>query len=151
MTKREQIEEMEEVIYNSVYKYFNLKNGGYCPTLLIAEALYDAGYRKAFTSELATDTQKAYKDGIKENDFKDLEKEMNNAFLELQNLQRQTEIKEIKQKIIELEKQRAVKDFAERLKEKAKPYSYNVKNIDTLTICNSLVVSDIDELLKEFL
>lgn len=29
----------------------------------IAEALYNAGYRKTFTSELASETQKAYKDG----------------------------------------------------------------------------------------
>lgn len=29
----------------------------------IAEALYDAGYRKTFTSDLASDTQKAYKSG----------------------------------------------------------------------------------------
>lgn len=29
----------------------------------IAEALYNAGYRKTFTSDLASDTQKAYKEG----------------------------------------------------------------------------------------
>lgn len=31
----------------------------------IAETLYDIGYRKTFTSELATDMQKAYKEGYK--------------------------------------------------------------------------------------
>lgn len=29
----------------------------------IAEALYNAGYRKTFTSDFASDTQKAYKEG----------------------------------------------------------------------------------------
>ena len=29
----------------------------------IAEGLYNAGYRKTFTSDLASDTQKAFKDG----------------------------------------------------------------------------------------
>lgn len=52
MTKQEQIEEMGQIIVN---------NG--CDLLKSVNALYDAGYRKTFTSDMATDTQKAYKEG----------------------------------------------------------------------------------------
>lgn len=40
----------------------DFKNGQ-CNSYRHAEALYNAGYRKTFTSEFASDTQKAYKEG----------------------------------------------------------------------------------------
>lgn len=36
---------------------------GMCNAYRHAEALYEAGYRKTFTSDLASDTQKAFKEG----------------------------------------------------------------------------------------
>ncbi len=36
---------------------------GMCNAYRHAETLYNAGYRKTFTSDLASDTQKAFKDG----------------------------------------------------------------------------------------
>ena len=53
MTKQEQIKEMRKIIGN--VKPFYIET--------IAEALYKAGYRKTFTSDLASDTQKAFKEG----------------------------------------------------------------------------------------
>ena len=54
MNKEQQIEEFQNDIID------NLFNGG---TYKLAEALYNAGYRKTFTSDFASDTQKAYKEG----------------------------------------------------------------------------------------
>lgn len=54
MNKEQQIVEFQKDILH------NLFNGG---TYKLAESLYNAGYRKTFTSDLASDTQKAYKEG----------------------------------------------------------------------------------------
>ena len=71
MTKQEQIEEILEVIKHcgdytnrdcaecDYRLYGECKNQKQCE----AEALYNAGYRKTFTSDLASDTQKAFKEG----------------------------------------------------------------------------------------
>jgi predicted RNase H-like nuclease (RuvC/YqgF family) len=68
-----QIEEIDELIREKfhgqvAYRMDISKYGGfngYTPlcTYDISKALYNAGYRKTFTSELASDTQKAYKEG----------------------------------------------------------------------------------------
>ena len=52
-TEQEQIKEMKKIIGN--VKPFYVET--------IVEALYNAGYRKTFTSDLASDTQKAFKEG----------------------------------------------------------------------------------------
>lgn len=54
MNKEQQIVEFQNDIID------NLFDGG---TYKLAEALYNAGYRKTFTSDFASDTQKAYKEG----------------------------------------------------------------------------------------
>lgn len=71
MTKQEQIEEILEVIKHcgdytnrdcaecDYRLYGECKNQKQCE----AEALYNAGYRKTFTSDFASDTQKAFKEG----------------------------------------------------------------------------------------
>ena len=71
MTKQEQIEEILEVIKHcgdytnrdcaecDYRLYGECKNQKQCE----AEALYNAGYRKTFTSDIASDTQKAFKEG----------------------------------------------------------------------------------------
>ena len=60
MTKQKQIEEMVDVMTASNNPFIDI------PTEQmpkVAEALYYAGYRKTFTSDLASDTQNAFKDG----------------------------------------------------------------------------------------
>lgn len=71
MTKQEQVKEILEVIKHcgdytnrdcaecDYRLYGECKNQKQCE----AEALYNAGYRKTFTSDLASDTQKAFKEG----------------------------------------------------------------------------------------
>mgnify|MGYP007090494128 CR=1 FL=1 len=68
MNKEQQIEEMAIIVGNCLCehcedcKYYN---GHFCTykSMGEAEAIYNAGYRKTFTSDLASDTQKAYKEG----------------------------------------------------------------------------------------
>lgn len=70
MNKEQQIEEMARV----ACEHFDRDMVGqpctkcktydkHCYTIHQAEALYNAGYRKTFTSDFASDTQKAYKEG----------------------------------------------------------------------------------------
>lgn len=54
MNKEQQIVEFQNDIID------NLFDGG---TYKLAESLYNAGYRKTFTSDFASDTQKAFKEG----------------------------------------------------------------------------------------
>lgn len=66
MTKQEQIEEMAKKMYTSVFceptcECCNNKKS--CIRYIYAERLYNAGYRKTFISDLASDTQKAFQDG----------------------------------------------------------------------------------------
>lgn len=65
MNKEQQIVEFQKDIIN------NLFNGS---TYKLAEALYNAGYRKTFTSDLASDTQKAYKEGYEKDIYEAVEK-----------------------------------------------------------------------------
>ena len=55
MNKQQQIEEIAKIIRVSYSK-------SPCTTD-VAEEIYSAGYRKTFTSDLASDTQKAFKEG----------------------------------------------------------------------------------------
>lgn len=66
MTEQEQIEEMAKKMYTSVFceptcECCNNKKS--CIRYIYAERLYNAGYRKTFISDLASDTQNAFKDG----------------------------------------------------------------------------------------
>lgn len=56
MTKQEQIEEMAKIV-DEMYNVYTTTADD------IADGLYNAGYRNTFTSDLANDTQKAYKEG----------------------------------------------------------------------------------------
>ena len=61
MIEDNKIEQMETAISNLCEKYgFDLRE---CEIYDIAEGLYNAGYRKTFTSDLASDIQKAFKEG----------------------------------------------------------------------------------------
>ena len=56
MNKQEQIEEMAKIV-DEMYNVYTTTADD------IAEGLYNAGYRKTFTSDLVSDTQKAFKEG----------------------------------------------------------------------------------------
>lgn len=63
MNKKQQIEEMKKVMCEEYGKECNYCPCSDCANAMIAENLYNAGYRKTFTSDLASDTQKAFKEG----------------------------------------------------------------------------------------
>lgn len=145
--------------------------------LNIAEALYNAGYRKTFTSDLASDTQKAYKDGYRKG-FEDGEEELKNEIyalkvqiecleehctaleednindeMNLDSLSKELEIisselsryTENAKTMCEETKKQAVKEFAEKLKEK-----YGKSCSEYYPILIEITSDDIDELLKEY-
>ena len=56
MTRQEQIEEMAKIVDEMYNVYTTIADD-------IAEGLYNAGYRKTFTSDITSDTQKAFKEG----------------------------------------------------------------------------------------
>lgn len=67
MTKQEQIEEMAKIIQHKE-EIHSCEDDVHCENCFCAykntaEALYNAGYRKTFTGDLASDTQKAFKEG----------------------------------------------------------------------------------------
>ena len=69
MTKQEQIDEIAKYICNVCdfkcdWFQSGMKEDSICTTAQeTAKAIYNAGYRKTFTSDLASDTQKAFKEG----------------------------------------------------------------------------------------
>lgn len=63
MNKKQQIEEMKKVMCEEYGKECNYCPCSDCANAMIAERLYNAGYRKTFTSDLTSDTQKAFKEG----------------------------------------------------------------------------------------
>lgn len=103
----------------------------------IADALYNAGYRKTFTSDLASDTQAAFKEGYEKALYKIAE--LNNEII----------AQKIKYAVLkgimlneEITRQQAVKEFAEKLKEYAK--ACKASGYD------GIGENDIDGLLKEY-
>lgn len=152
MNKEQQIEEIEQFIYdyvdskqtervyllgsrvNKLAKPFVHNKG-------IAEALFNAGYRKTFTSDLASDTQKAYKEGYIKG-IEEIESEI--EILKIQNKNRGYQplpittkpalpkcptpspksisidtVKEMNAMCnIDEQRKQAVKEFAEKLKER---------------------------------
>lgn len=121
-----------------------------------AENLYNAGYRKTFTSDLASDTQKAYKEGyIKGAIDRDIEiaelkaenerltEKLRQVLLSIDTVKEMNAMCNIDEQI-----KQAVKEFAERLKMKTHNY---YPSIDSYCISKKAVlVSEIDELLKEY-
>lgn len=82
---------------------------------IIAEALYNAGYRKTFTSDFASDTQKAYKEGYIKG-IEETEAEMERLKAQLSEFE-----KPVTQFVKDRETQ-AVKEFAEKLKKEVYPF-----------------------------
>lgn len=162
MGREEQIEEIA-VKMQKCYKKNGLLNFKW-----FAEALYNAGYRKTFTSDFASNTQKAYKEGY----IKDIEKiEAEIEILKIQNknfgiafdrLEAENERlnEKLKQVLLSIDtvkemnamcniyerSKQAVKEFAEKLKKKALSHC-KIINCYELTF----IEETINELLKECL
>lgn len=85
MNKEQQIEEMMLAVPQKIVAFDMNPKGQHLygeQRKEIAEALYNAGYRKTFTSDLASDTQKAYKEGYIKG-FEDGEEELKNEIYAL--------------------------------------------------------------------
>lgn len=147
MNKEQQIEEIEQFIYDyvdskqteKVYlcsSHVNELAKPFVHNKGIAEALYNAGYRKTFTS----DTQKAYKEGYIKG-IEETEAEMERLKAQLSEFE-----KPVTQFVKDRETQ-AVKEFAEELKKKVHNYYPSIDSYCTSR--HVILVKDIDELLKE--
>ena len=172
MNKEQQIEEIEQFIYDyvdnkqteKVYlcsSHVNELAKPFVHNKGIAEALYNAGYRKTFTSDFASDTQKAYKEGY-EKGFLDGREEFdiilqqNKQLLQAREISK-SDIERLKMQLQQanagivncsgchLVELNAVKDFAEKLKEK-----YGKSCSEYYPILIEITSDDIDELLKEY-
>lgn len=167
MNKEQQIEEMKKVMCEEYGKECNYCPCSDCANAMIAENLYNAGYRKTFTSDLASDNQKAFKEGY-EKGIERTEAEI--EILKIQNKslgiafdrleaekERLTErLKQILLSIdtvkemnamcnIDEQRKQAVKEFAEKLKEKALSHC-KIINCYELTF----IEETINELLKDY-
>lgn len=143
MNKEQQIEEFQNDIIDNLF-------GG--DTYKLAEALYNAGYRKTFTS----DTQKAYKEGyikgIEETEAEIERLKADNEALTMWNNASAETIQKLSEtnkrfasnmkSVLEIEKKNAVKEFAEYLKEYAR--ACKASEYD------GIGENDIDEKLKEY-
>ena len=155
MGREKQIEEMVEKM-QKCYEKNGLLNFKW-----FAEALYNAGYRKIFTSDFASDTQKAYKEGY-EKGFLDGREEFdiilqqNKQLLQAREISKsdierlKTQLQQANAGIVNcsgchLVELNAVKDFAEKLKEK-----YGKSCSEYYPILIEITSDDIDELLKEY-
>lgn len=163
MNKEQQIEEMATIISNSCERHgFDLHE----PEIdLVAIDVYNAGYRKTFTSDLASDTQKAYKEGYEKGIeeakaeieiLKIQNKNLGIAFdrLEAENERLTERLKQVLLSIdtvkemnamcnIDEQRKQAVKEFAAKLK--ARIYESDVQEPDIF-----IIEPIIDELLKEY-
>lgn len=141
MNKEQQIEEIATIISNSCERHgFDLHE----PEIdLVAIDVYNAGYRKTFTSDFASDTQKAYKEGY----IKGIE-------------ERKAETERLKAQLSEFEKTvtqfvkdretQAVKEFAEKLQKELPCRDYTLNGITFSMILASSMKYVIDKLLKEY-
>ena len=168
MNKEQQIEEMARV----ACEHFDYDMVGqpctkcktydkHCYTIHQAEILYNAGYRKTFTSDFASDTQKAYKEGyikgIEETEAEIERLKSDNEALTMWNNASAETIQKLSEtnkrfasnmkSVLEIEKKNAVKEFAEKLKMKA--FNKDMFN-DWAGATYVVLVREIDELLKEY-
>ena len=154
MDKEQQIEEMKKVMCEEYGKECNYCPCSDCANAMIAENLYNAGYRKTFTSDLASDNQKAFKEGyIKGFDDRDEEFKIiigRNEQLLKRNAQLEEKLSEFKKpidKFIKDREKQTVKEFAEKLKMKA--FNKDMFN-DWAGATYVVLVREIDKLLKEY-
>lgn len=155
MNKEQQIVEFQNDIID------NLFDGG---TYKLAEALYNAGYRKVpdcaviLTPKERDEELKACneKQAELENEIERLKADnealqmWNNASAERNQKLYETNkcLKSNMKSVLEIEKKNAVKEFAEKLKKKVHNYYPSIDSYCTSK--HVILVKDIDELLKEY-
>lgn len=130
MNKEQKIEEIMLTIPQKIVAYDGNPKGQHLygeQRRQIAEALYNAGYRKTFTSDFASDTQKAYKEGYE----KGFNAKLTSDFIKYAQKQ-------------------AVKEFAEKLQKELPCRDYTFNGIIYSMILASSVKYVIDKLLKEY-
>lgn len=164
--KEEQIKEMADIIKAGYKEWLDVtgvipEGTTYYAECLgesedCAELLYNAGYRKTFTSDFASDTQKAYKEGYIKGA---IDRDIEIAELKAENKRLTEELRQVLLSIdtvkemntmcnIDEQRKQAVKEFAEKLKMKTHNY---YPSIDSYCISKKAVlISEIDELLKEY-
>ena len=141
MNREEQISEMAKIV-DEMYNVYTTTADD------IAEGLYNAGYRKTFTSDLANDTQKAYKEGY--------EKAQSELKTEIERLKAENKelTKVVSSKVYDLiDNTKEIADAREAWEKQAKIDVLNeltvkavsLSAIETYHICNL-----VDELLKEY-
>lgn len=148
MNKEQQIEEMLLDVPQKIVAYDGNPAGQHLygeQRQEIAEALYNAGYRKTFTSDFASDTQKAYKEGYIKG-IEEIEAEMERLKAQLSEFE-----KPVTQFVKDREA-KAVKEFASKLKDKAVDFLYSatVDGHPGFDIHISELCHMIDKLLKEY-
>ena len=140
----------------------------------IAETLYNAGYRKTFTSDFASDTQKAYKEGYEKGieetkaEIEILKIQNKNLGIAFDHLEAENErlTERLKQVLLSIDTvkemnamcniddhvKQAVKEFASKIKDKAVDFLYSatVDGHPGFDIHISELCHMIDELLKEY-
>lgn len=135
MTEQKQIEEIKQVLIKTC-KHCRPFEEDYMQSKY-AEAIYEAGYRKTFTSDLASDAQKAFKEGYSKGVDYGIE---------------------FGKVLLYKTRKESVKEFAEKLKESIFDY-FGVKTIEEArqelsliasTLTYDVVIDRIDELLKEY-
>jgi flagellar biosynthesis/type III secretory pathway protein FliH len=143
----------------------DFKNGQ-CNSYRHAEALYNAGYRKTFTSDFASDTQKAYKEGYEkgiEETKSEIEilkiqnKNLEIAFdrLEAENERLTERLKQVLLSIDTVKEMNAMCNIDEQRKQAVKEFAEWIKDhITDIPFCNQKaydVFCDIvNEKLKEY-
>lgn len=163
MNKEQQIEEMARV----ACEHFDCDMVGqpctkcktydkHCYTIHQAETLYNAGYRKTFASDFASNTQKAFKEGYIKGA---IDRDIEIAELKAENERLTERLKQVLLSIdtvkemnamcnIAEQRKQAVKEFAEKLKKKVHNYYPSIDSYCTSK--HVILVKDIDELLKEY-
>lgn len=168
MNKKQQVEEIEQFIYDYVdskqtervylcSSHVNELAKPFVHNKTLAEVLYKEGYRKVPDGAVIL-TPEERDEELKACNEKQAELEAEIEILKIQNknleiafdrLEARSELFESNMKsVFEIEKKNAVKEFAERLKKKVHNYYPSIDSYCTSR--HVILVKDIDELLKEY-
>lgn len=151
MNKEQQIEEIAKYSCNACEMGFDIDGGcaqgnNYktCRTSKeTAEYIYNAGYRKTFTSDLASNTQKAFKEGY-DKGFDEQKAEIERLEAEIERLERVVN----DQNELCWGCKKSVREFAEELKGRCHNYYPSIDHY--CCSVKAVSVKDINELLKEY-
>ena len=137
MNREEQIAEMAKII-DEMYWVYDTTAGD------IAEGLYNAGYRKTFTSDIANNKKKAFKEGY--------EKAQSELKTEIERLKAENEelTKVVSSKVYDLiDNAKEIANARETWEQQAKIDVLNELR-NRLVVYYPSVISVIDELIKEY-